>query len=136
MNRRTLLRAGSALLLPGLAGCLGSIQDLRLSTPVTLRIENESDGNRNVVIVAHSVEDDRQTYDEAVSAPPDQSTSVGHLSDEEQHLRIELVDESVEEPGSGEVIASEETFIGEDTQSVAVYVSAESVRIEVERQDR
>ncbi|MFC4988774.1 hypothetical protein [Saliphagus infecundisoli] len=135
MNRRTLLRAGTALPLAALAGCLGSIQDLRLSTPVTLRIENESDDNRNVVIVAHTVDDDRQTYDEAVSAPPEQSASVGHLSDEEQHLRVELVDESGEEPESGEVIASEETFIGADTRSVVVYVSTEDVRVEVNRRD-
>lgn len=133
MNRRTLLRAGSALPLAGFAGCLGSIQDLRISTPVTLRIENRTDSNRNVVIVAHTVEDDRQTYDEAVTAPPDQSTSVGHLSDEEQHLRIELVEDTGSEPGGGEVIASEETFIGEDTQSVVAYISEEGLSIEVER---
>ncbi|WP_207588999.1 hypothetical protein [Halomontanus rarus] len=130
MNRRTLLRAGITLPFVALTGCLSSIQDLRLSTPIAVQIENEMDDNRNVVITAHALADDRQTYDEAVSASPDQTTSVGHLTDEEQHVRIALVDDD------GNELDVEETFVDERTKSLAIVIVDEELELEVDQRER
>lgn len=130
MNRRTLLRVGIPLPFVALTGCLSSIQDLRLSTPIAVQIENEMDGNRNVVITAHALADDRQTYDEAVSASPDQTTSVGHLTDEEQHVRIALVDDD------GNELDVEETFVDERTKSLSVVIVDGEIELEVDQRER
>lgn len=130
MNRRTLLRVGIPLPFVALTGCLSSIQDLRLSTPIAIQIENEMDGNRNVVITAHALADDRKTYDEAVSASPDQTTSVGHLTDEEQHVRIALVDDD------GNELDVEETFVDERTKSLSVVIVDGEIELEVDQRER
>lgn len=130
MNRRTLLRAGISLPFVALTGCLSSIQDLRLSTPIAVQIKNEMDDNRNVVITAHALADDRQTYDEAVSASSDQTTSVGHLTDEEQHVRVALVDDD------GNELDVEETFVDERTKSLAIVIVDEAIELEVDQRER
>ncbi|MCU4740520.1 hypothetical protein [Natronoglomus mannanivorans] len=129
MNRRTLLRAGIPLSVVALSGCLSSIQDLRLSTPVVIEIENEMENNQNVVITAHALADDRQTYDEAVSVSPDQTTTVGRLSDEDQHVRTALVD------SDGNELDVEETFVGERTQSLGIVIIDGGIELDVRERE-
>lgn len=130
MNRRTVLRAAGASIPVAVAGCLGSIQELELSTPVPIRVINETDVPRNVQVVAMAADDGRETYDESVNVQPDQRADLGHLDTEEQRVRVTLFDDDVEPA------VTEEADVGTDTQSLRVYVvGADALEIEVNRRE-
>ena len=101
MKRRAALRAGAVTGTVALAGCVEWLGQLGLSTPVLVHIENETDLDRTVAITAFELETDRGTYDEAVNAPPDQTTNLGHLTNTDQLVRVVLFEPYVDPDTAG-----------------------------------
>lgn len=144
MNRRTVLRIAAVVPAAALAGCTERLQSVGLTVPVLVYIENETDVDRNVAVTAYAIDDDRQTYDEAFNAPSDHAASVGHLSNFDQQVRVELFESSRTTEGDddvggegdeydqADVIADEETLIGESTQSLTIYITDEGLDLELE----
>lgn len=128
MNRRSFLSLAGASVSVALAGCQDAVDGIGVNAPVTVRIENETDSNRDIKIVAHALEDDRQTYDEAVTATAGQSATVGRLQSFDQYVRFELLE-------GEDVRDEEETLIGERTQSLVARIRADGLTVEMSQRD-
>lgn len=137
MHRRTALGSIVTVGSLGLSGCIDRIRALSISTPVLITIENETAVDQSVAITAYALEDGRQTYDEAVTAPPDQTTTLGRLSNFDQQVVVELHRSAVEpdDPDWGEdeddLVDTEETLVGENTQGLRIIVTDDGVDIDL-----
>ncbi len=132
MNRRTLLAALGGLSAFGFLGYL--INEMRLSLPVIIRVENVTDVDRNVTITAHELETDRQTFDASFSVPTDSTATPGRLSNSDLYVEITLMEppdetEPDEEPG---VAAVEETLIGDSTQRINVTITDDGLDVDID----
>ena len=121
----------------GLSGCIDRIRALNISTPVLITIDNETDVDQSVAITAHALEDDRQTYDEAVTAPPDQTTTLGRLSNFDQQVVVDLHRSSIDpeeaerSEDDDDIVDSEDTLVGENTQGLRIIVTNDGVELEL-----
>lgn len=134
MNRRQLLGvAAGAISTAALAGCVERLEALELSTPVLVNIENHTDVERNVAIRAYELDADRQTYDESVSVPTEGTTNLGHISNAEQQVEVELFEPGATADADGDPspIDEESTFIGDDTQSLLVIITEDGLELEL-----
>ena len=121
----------------GLSGCIDRIRALSISTPVLITIDNETDVDQSVAITANALDDDRQTYDEAVTAPPDQTTTLGRLSNFDQQVVVDLhrssidPEEAEQSEDDDDIVDTENTLVGENTQGLRIIVTDDGVELEL-----
>ncbi|WP_254862740.1 hypothetical protein [Halovivax gelatinilyticus] len=132
MNRRTILAAVGGLSAFGFVGYL--ISEMRLSLPVLIRVMNETDTDRNVAITAYEVDTDRQTFDASFNVPVDSTATPGRLSNSDAYVEVVLM-EPLSDSDDGEETAiadTAETFTGENTQRLTVYITDDGLEIDEE----
>ena len=131
------------------AGCLERVRSLELSTPVPITIQNTTALERNLTVTAYEIETNRQTYDEAVNAPATTTTSLGHLTNDDQQVTIELFphhlssderdhsesndgEQASESNESSDIVEVEQTLIGQNTQSLQIVITEVGLDLHIE----
>ncbi len=135
VNRRTLLGGIAGASTVGLAGCADRVLELSMSLPIIVNVENETDVERNVTITAHEIDTNRQTFDEAVSAPTESTATLGRLPNDDAQVVVELMapttGEDSPDDGDAEIVDVEETLVGESTQSLTIYITDDGLELEL-----
>ncbi|WP_247728535.1 hypothetical protein [Halovivax limisalsi] len=134
MNRRTLLSALGGLGVFGFAGYL--VAEMRLSLPILIRAQNETETNRNITIEAYETGSDRQTFERSFNVPAGGTATPGRLSNSDAYVAVELMEAAERREGSEPVVSdTAETFTGERTQRITVRITEDGLELETESRD-
>lgn len=134
MNRRTLLSALGGLGLFGFAGYL--VSEMRLSLPILIRAQNETETNRNITVEAYETGSDRQTFERSFNVPADGTATPGRLSNSDAYVEVELMEATEQtENSTPEVSETAETFTNERTRRITIRITEDGLDLETESRD-